>query len=228
MTTEPNPPKEELILKIDRMTARNEGEEVALLISMESRENPGNRESRTLVLTMEQYCELKPRRGLITAEYFDALETAAKLSEAVRCGRNLLSWGFSSRSLLTRKIMRHGFDREVAEKAAERLSERGMVDEEKELPTEVRKCLRKLWGRNRIRAYLVMRGYAKETVDLLDRELDEVDFAEQCRRLIEKHYGGLPINQEEMKKMTAGLSRYGYTLGEIREAIQQMQNRERE
>jgi SOS response regulatory protein OraA/RecX len=79
--------------------------------------------------------------------------------------------------------------------------------------------LRKLWGAKRISAHLWSKGYAQETMHGLADLLSEVDFSENCAMLIKKHYGEVPTDADEHRRMIASLSRYGYSIGEIRKAI---------
>ena len=49
--------------------------------------------------------------------------------------------------------------------------------------------------------------------------LEDVDFSQNCAALIKKHYGEVPTDADENRRMIASLSRYGYSIGEIRDAI---------
>lgn len=180
-------------------------------------------ETRTLILTTACYCELKPQKGPISEKEYDALEAASRHCMAVRCGERLLAYGANTSRMLVRKIMRHGFIREEAEEAVKTIAEMGLLNEEEDLSREVEKCLHKLWGEGRIRNQLLAKGFDGETIrDCLPALLEEVDFADQCRRLIRKQYGGLPDTGEEERRMVSGLYRYGYRMDEIREAIRSM------
>ena len=79
-----------MLISIRSLHAQNEGAEVALRIVIENGEL---REERRLILTTEQYCELKPMRGEICEEYYDALESASQLCAAIRAGEHLLPTG---------------------------------------------------------------------------------------------------------------------------------------
>jgi hypothetical protein len=37
--------------------------------------------------------------------------------------------------------------------------------------------------------------------------------------MIQKHYGEIPTDRDELRRMFASLSRYGYSINEIREAV---------
>jgi SOS response regulatory protein OraA/RecX len=120
---------------------------------------------------------------------------------------------------LAGKIAQRGFPREVASSAAKKLAEMGLIDENSDVRREVERCLKKLWGAKRISAHLWSRGFAPESLKELPELLGEIDFPSNCARLIQKHYCEIPTDPAELRRMTASLSRYGYSLGEIREAI---------
>ena len=219
-----NPCAEEASLRIliTRLRVQNANSEVAVRISLESGEH---REQKDLPLTMEQYCALQPVKGEITEEQYEELERASELCMALRCGEHLLSYAPSSRLMLTRKIMQRGFSNQVASAAATKLSEMGLIDEAADVRREVEKCVRKLWGAKRISAHLWSRGFASESLSELADLLAEIDFSENCARLIEKHYGGVPAEESEHRRMINSLSRYGYSIGEIREACRKLSGR---
>ena len=207
---------ESLTITVRSLHAQADGAEVALSILLENGER---REERRLVLLTEQYCELKPVRGVIDEAYFEQLEAAATLSRALRAGESLLAYGSNTREGLVRKLVQRGYSREVAARAVERLQEMGLIDEERDLVRETEKCLRKLWGAKRIRAHLWSRGFGVDAMAGLDGLLETYDFAAMCAALIQQRFGGVPDDPDEQKRLIASLSRYGYSLGEIRDAM---------
>ncbi|MBQ8311387.1 MAG: regulatory protein RecX [Clostridia bacterium] len=205
-----------LKITVRALRAQHDGAEVQVQVLLENGEH---QEQKSLLLTMEQYCELKPSKGPISEDLYERLETASELCQALRSGENLLSYGANSVQMLTRKLMQRGYSREIATVAAEHLSEIGLINEARDLRREVERCLRKLWGQKRICAHLWGRGFSAEAIAELPACLEEVDFSENCAALIQKHYGGVPREAEEQRRMLAFLSRYGYSLGEIRAAM---------
>lgn len=206
----------EPVITVREIRSQNSGSEVLVRVLTECGEH---REQTDFVLSIDRYCLIKPERGRITEEMYDRLEAAAELCRATRCGENLLSYGSNSAQVLARKIMQHGFTREVALEAVEHLTARGLIDENADLRREAERCVRKLWGSKRITAQLWSKGFGTEAMALLPQILSEIDFPAQCAQLIRKHYGGVPSDAEDYRRMMAGLSRYGYTMGEIREAV---------
>lgn len=208
-----------LVITVRDIREQSGGDAVAISVLLAA----GTRsEHRTLVISVSDYAVLKPRKGTVTEAEFEALEAAARLFAAMRCGEKLLAYGANTRLMLVRKIMRHGYSREESETAADRLSGFGLIDEEGDLQREVEKCLRKLWGEGRIRNHLYARGFSREAMETLPEVLSEVDFPENCRRLIEKQYGALPQSGDEERRMIACLYRYGYRMDDIRSAVRML------
>ena len=205
-----------LSITIRALRAQHEGAEMLVQLLLENGEH---QEQKSLIITTEQYCEFNLTRGPITEEIYERLEEAAELCRALRSGESLLSYGANSVQALTRKLVGKGYKREVAARAAERLAGYGLIDEERDMKREVEKCLRKLWGSKRISAHLWSKGYAAETMQGFSSLLEDVDFSQNCALLIQKHYGEVPTDADEHRRMIASLSRYGYSIGEIREAI---------
>ena len=205
-----------LSITLTSLRAQNEGAEVVLLFRIESGEHS---EQKRLIISTEQYGEIKPKRGEVTPEEFDKLEAAAKLYGAIRRGEGILSYSANSARRLTQKLSQKGYDRETAERAAEILREKGFIDEKKDAEREVERCVRKLWGAARIRTHLWSKGFDKEVLSELDGMLSEVDFSENCAELIRKKYRTPPTDPAERRRMIAALARYGYSIGEIKETL---------
>lgn len=199
-----------------RIAYQNAGSEVALRIALDNGEQ---RELRSLPLTVAQYCELRVQKGEISEEEFERIEAASELCQAIRAGEHLLSYGPNSEKTLTRKLMQRGYSREMSATATQKLCEMGLIDEYADVRREVEKCLAKLWGAKRISAHLWSKGFSSEAIATMGELTAEVDFSYNCARLINKHYGGIPTDSDELRRMTAGLSRYGYSIGEIKTAI---------
>ena len=216
MTASNMTPSPYLTVTVRSLHAQNDGAEVALRILLESGEH---REEKRLLLTMEQYCDIRPQKGVISEEMYDRLEAASVLCQAIRSGENLLSYGANSAQMLTQKLMRRGFGRDVSIKAAKKLQDMGLINEQSDLRRELEKCLRKLWGAKRIQAHMWSKGFAAEAMAELPELLSEVEFSQNCAALICKHYGTLPTDPNEKKRVFASLGRYGYSISEIREAF---------
>lgn len=208
-----------LKITIRHLRAQNNGAEISVGVLLENGEHC---EQKNMIVTTEQYTEWKLCRGEISEETYELLEDATLLCKAMRNGEHLLAYGANTKQMLARKLTQKGYSREISERAAERLCEMGLLNEDNDLRREVEKCLRKLWGEKRIVSHLWNRGFSADTMTSLPMLLEEVDFALNCKMLIRKHYGGVPSDINEQRRMIAGLSRYGYSLGEIKNAIRQV------
>lgn len=198
------------------LRAQADGAEISVQLCAECE---GERETASLVITADQYLTLKPSRGVISEEAYEQLREASELCSAIRAGESLLSFRSNSVQMLTHKLTERGYARATAAAAAKVLAERGMIDEAADLRREVERSLAKLWGPKRIQAHLWSRGFGKEALDLLPGILERIDFVKVCAALIRKHYVHLPEDANERRRMIAFLSRYGYSIGVIREAL---------
>ena len=195
------------------LRTQNEGAEILIQLSAE---HEGARETRTLVLTTEQYLELRPTRGEITEESYHALREASELCAAIRAGESLLAFRSNSVQLLAKKLMGKGYARSTALAAADALAQRGMINESRDLKREVERALKKLWGPRRITTYLWSRGFSKETLSALPSLLEGIDFTEGCTALLRKRFPTPPTDESERGRMVSFLSRYGYSVATIR------------
>ena len=107
-----------LTVTVRSLRAQNDGAEVLVQVLLENGEH---QEQRSLPLTMEQYCELKPQKGVISEDVYEKLEAASELCRAIRAGEQLLSYGQNSVQMLTAKLLRRGYSRAYATAAAEQL-----------------------------------------------------------------------------------------------------------
>lgn len=202
-------------ITVRALRAQHDGAEVLVQVILDNGEH---REQKSLPLTMEQYCTIKPQKGVISEELYERIEEASQLCLALRSGESLLSYGSNSVQRLSRKLMQRGYSRDVAAEAARRLEETGLINEAEDVRREVERCLRKLWGEKRITAHLWSKGFAREALQDVPALLSEVDFVKNCTALIRKKYGEIPKDPDEFRRMTASLARSGYSIGQIREA----------
>ena len=94
-----------MTVTVRSMHAQNDGAEILVRVILEDGEH---REERRLLLTMEQYCELRPTRGVISEELYDRMEEASVLCQAIHAGDHLLSYGANTVPQLTQKLVRRG------------------------------------------------------------------------------------------------------------------------
>lgn len=189
---------------------------VHVLILSES----GQRDTRVYYLLPHQYAELRLRVGAIDPETVDALEAAARLCDAIRRGLTLLSYGAQSERTLCRKLQMRGIAADTAAEAAAYLKRLGLMDEHADALRIVAACRRKRWGMRRILSHLFEKGYPEAVIRSTEQELEGEDFVPDCMALIRTKYHGVPEDRQQRQKMTAALMRYGYSLSEIRRAME--------
>ena len=197
---------------ITHVTPMDGGEWVSVTVKI-------GKERKHFRLLTEQYAALRPVVGVVPPEMLEDLETAEKLCDAIRKGAELLGYGAVSKRRLTQKLTARGFDCDTAEAAVSYLCERGLLPEEDDAVRFAEQGVRKLWGPRRIRDDLFARGFPSEAISIAMDHLEDVDFVENCGRVIVKKYGGIPKDRGEIKKMIAALMRLGYTSDQIREAM---------
>ena len=200
-------------MKIEIISVNALGEGAEMLIGVAITGDSGMSEKRKFLLFTEQYLELGLCRGaVIDADTFDRLEEMSKRCVAMRKGSDLLAYSSSSRVRLAQRLRQKGIDRESAED--------GLIDEEADVESLVRSCLKKLWGKKRIYRELCAKGYDR---DVISRELEGVDeetIVNNCVALFRKKHKIFPSDPETQKKIIASLVRYGYSFGEIKRALQ--------
>lgn len=155
----------------------------------------------------------------IDEDAYNELEEAAEVTEAIKKGLTVLSFGANSEAMLAMKLRRRGVRREYAEKAALYLKNHGYINEDGDAEREVERCLRKHWGLIRILAHLKSKGYDDQIIDNIERSLSSEDFSARCAQFISLNYPDPPEDVNERRRMISSLVRYGYTMSEIDNAI---------
>ena len=167
---------------------------------------------RTYTVPREEYARLgSPSAGdPLDEETGAALAEAEGRMKATEKAVSLLSYGDNSARSLCRKLRAKGYDRETAEAAVARMMQKGYIREEEQARRLAVACAtRKLWGKRRILAYLMGKGY---DASLIHRVIDEavaegeIDFAETAAELLSRKLDedAPPLERRKL------LYRYGY------------------
>ena len=214
------------------LSVRPEGEGACVTVILrtptaEEGERPGRHSVRhsvrqTLHLLVEQYAELGVQVGEITRMQAFALREAGALCAAIRRGLSILSCGDQSARRLAYKLTVKGVDREVAEKAAAYLVDKGYIREENTARRRAEQSLRKLYGPRRIREDLRSLGFSPEAVEETMESLAAVDFCENCQKAMAKKYGEIPADRGERQRIIAAVMRLGYDMDTVREAMRRL------
>ena len=180
-----------------------------------------HKESEKFLISAAQLAGLGLSKGACDEALYDRVAREAQLYEAMCRAMRSLEYGACSAKTLRLKLIRAGFERDIAAETVERLSENGLISDVETACREAERSLKKLWGRRRIEAELYKKGYGADSVREALRYIDRVgaDYVANCRLLIRKKLRVDDPDPAELKKLYAALVRYGYTSGEIREAL---------
>lgn len=179
----------------------------------------GENERHEFVLLEELSKRLGLSIGCIDPELMPEIEYCAEVTKAYFSACSSFAFAPSSLRGLERKLVQKGFDSDISKEAVEFISSRNIVDEADVAYRRAELMVKKLWGRSRIIPKLREEGFSDDTVKSLGEFLNEVDFEFCCAMLIEKKFKAVPQDRSERDKMVASLSRYGYSLPEIKKAI---------
>ncbi len=207
------------MIEIKSLRAADSGSVILCEISIRDEDAD---EKRVCRLLPEQFRELRIKKGEISERDLANILDADELCRALRSGRASLAHSSSSEAALKQKLRTKGFSAHAAQAAVERLVEEDAITEDDDAAREADKCIRKLWGRNRIIAHLRSKGYRRESIDNAMSLLRDTDFSIICYKAIKKKWGALPKNTEDAPtardRAIASLIRLGFSTGEINNA----------
>ncbi len=210
-----------MTVSITSMTAMSAGEEIR--VAFETVSDGGAERSReSFIISSKQYLALGLSKGRCDTDTYDDVAHASEVWCAAKKGIVLLGYGACSEKALRIKLVSKGFDKKCAAEAVEELVAKGLLRAEDDAARVAQKMAEKLWGKKRIMSALYEKGYSSDAVAAAIEGLEdaEVDFVGNCRALIEKRYPRFPEDARERLKMLAALQRYGYSLLEIKAAIE--------
>jgi len=192
--------------------------DTSLLISVEIKSDCGHELVEFVVLD-ELYESLDLSRGDDVSELLPTLDAYTETTAAYMSACSSFAYVPSSVKALYRKLIRKGFSKESSAEAIEIVRARGFIDEEAIARRRAELMVSKLWGRSRIIRKLREEEFSDSVIKRTLDDLDGVDFAENCAKVIEKKYSRLPSERKEREKMYASLSRLGYSTADIKGAI---------
>ena len=159
---------------------------------------------------------LRPGRSL-EGEDWEKLQDACAFRAVRRQAAELISRRAMSAGELRRKLREKGADPLHAEKAAERLTELGAIDEGAYAAMVVRHYAAKGYGRKRLEEELYRRELPRETWEEALAALP--DSREVLDALVQKRLRSAPMDRKGLKKLADSLLRRGYGWEEVRAAI---------
>ena len=171
-----------------------------------------------LRVTEEELLRFGLRPGMELEEgLLEELKTSAKTSSAKVTAANMIGSRALSKKELERRLVRKGADEADAEAAADWLEDIGAVDDAAYAAAVARDYGRRGYGPARVREELRRRGVPKELWDGAMEELP--DSAATLDALIQKKCRGQLSDPKEIKRVSDGLLRRGFSWGEVRAAL---------
>lgn len=198
------------------------GDEAELYVELSSGENC---ERNKFTVSAEMFFELGFSTNFageqeLSREKYEEITLFSGRHAAVKRGLSILSFGDNTKKGLAGKLRQKGFSREAAEYAASYLERAGYINEaESAALLALDMAEKKLYGARRISAALFEKGFSQEAIQAALCGVD-VDFAEICAVRIAKMGGReLFAAKETKQKAVAALLRYGFSYGDIKEAL---------
>ena len=208
-----------MTVEISSIYSASAGEEIHVAFTL-TEDGERHTEKRTMVISAKQYLELGLTKGECTTEVFDSVAYASSVWNATRKGIFLLGYGACSERALRSKLVAKGFSKEIAELATQEIVSMGLIDPMGDALREAQKQAKKLLGKKRIISALYEKGYSAQSVAYAMQTLEDegINYVLSCERLIRKKHAELPEDPNEIRKLTASLQRYGYSISEIKSA----------
>ena len=150
-------------------------------------------------------------------EQIGALKRSAKATSTKVTAANMIGSRALSRKELERRLVRKGADEADAEAAVDWLEDIGAVDDASYAAAVARDYGRRGYGPARVREELHRRGVPRV---LWDEALEQLpDSAAVLDALIQKKCRGDLQDPKEIKRVSDGLLRRGFSWGEVRAAL---------
>ena len=176
-------------------------------------------ESVEFLLLDELFLSLDVEVGEIDGDVLCEIDRCSEVTTAFMSACESFAYVPSSIRALYRKIVSKGYSRESSAEAIEIIRRRGFVDENAIALRRAELMVAKLWGRSRILHKLREEGFPDSALQRALVFLEDVDFVQNCARVIEKKFHCLPDDRCEREKIYASLSRLGYSLTDIKGAV---------
>lgn len=155
-------------------------------------------------------------------EVMDRLKYAADFSRAIARAEGMLASSDYSRQRLISRLLHYDLPRNICEDTADYMIEHGYIKEDEQTKRITKFfCVRKHWGKKRIAAELMGRGYDRKVIFAsLDTVSDE-EYFNSLMTYVSKKYPEPAEDKNEQQKRIASLSRLGYSFSEIDRALRE-------
>lgn len=126
------------------------------------------------------------------------------------------------------KLTGAGFDTEIADEVISYLVERKYINEADYLERFIRHCaFKKKYGRKRIELMAYSKGFSKTVIsENAESIYGDINFAEICAERLSKTNISDLADRKKREKIIASLMRSGFSVSEIKEAIELLKENE--
>lgn len=180
------------------------------------------------LIARENWLELKLSVGdSIGEEDFDKLARAAVMLRAISRTLKILSYSDHSRNALIRKLADYGFERDIAEDAADYAEKHGYINEKEQASRAAELYVKnKYWGKKRIAAELMSRGYSKESILFAASSITNEEYLEALKKIMRRKFASLASDAQLTREMMSYFARLGYSISEITRATEELKTDE--
>lgn len=178
-------------------------------------------ETTTVLFAKDLWLESGFEKGQkLTKKELDSLFAEAEFSRCLARALTLLAQSDYSVKRLIVRLRHYEFDDEVSGRVAEYCVKKGYINEEEQCRRIVKfHCIRKHWGKKRIAAELIARGYDRTVLfEALDILTDE-EVHRSLMAVVSQKYAEPAEDKAEKEKRIAALARLGYSYSEISSAL---------
>ncbi len=211
-----------MTVAIVSLCARGNGEQIEVCAEIRQEEQV---QRERFCISAADCADLKLKKGEITPEEYDRLAETSARHFAKRKAMQCLMYGNCSKRRMVQKLCAKGVQRALAEQVAQQLEEEGYLNGAEDALREAERDLSKGWGERRIICDLRAKGYTEEQIKKAVCRLRKTGAAgaERCADQIRRRWGGLPKDPKERQRAISALQRLGFSLTEIREGAQSLE-----
>ncbi len=173
----------------------------------------------SLCLLYDLYGALVKGRREFGEQEYRKINREAEFSSAVLSGFRSLSCATSSESGMCRKLCKKGFSRDVSARAARYFAEHGYINEKDQIVSEVKYCVSRAYGPNKIRSSLISKGYKSKLISAVMKKLEGYSFEKCCRKVAEARGISDPSDIKEIDSLQKYLLRCGYDYDCVRKVV---------
>ena len=181
-------------------------------------------DDRTSVQIRKKDFEKFPLEKFEEVEFEEYLNVicAFQAPEAYEAALSLLDYSARTESEMKKKLLMKGYLDQVIESVVERLKDARLINDRQLAERIAENASSRGIGAYALKRKLKVRGINEDDVEyassLMDEEQEKLGAVRECERLYKK-YASLPA-REAKAKLSAGLSRRGYSWDAVSEAIE--------